>query len=92
MTRLALAVALALALLGAAYGAGWHMGRVAMQGRLDAAAVASAAASVETTRALAMAEQTRRQLSQALEDDANAQPVSAPQCLPVERVKRLNLR
>jgi hypothetical protein len=38
------------------------------------------------------AEASRARLAAELEDLANAEPVSGPQCLGVDRVRRLNLR
>lgn len=92
MTRSLSLALLMLAALGAAYLTGRVQGREALQGRLDAAIVASQAAAAETTKALAVAEQNRRAIAAQLEDAANAQPVTAPACLPVERVRRLAVR
>lgn len=80
------------AVMALVFGAGWFKGRAALQARLDAVQVQAQAAALEATKALAVAEQQRATLSQQLEDQANADPVSVPAALPVERVRRLNLR
>ena len=92
MNRLAaLALALVLAFASGA-GIGWVKGRAALQARLDAQTIQAQAAALETSKALAVAEQARRTISAQLDEAANAQPVTSPACLPVERVRRLNLR
>ncbi|MGV8987835.1 MAG: hypothetical protein ACOH2H_16295 [Cypionkella sp.] len=78
-------IALVLAVLGSLAGAYWfggHQTAVAMQARLDAASVRAQAAAAETTKALAAAEQSRRQISQQFEDELNAQPDNGLVCIP----------
>lgn len=82
MIRLALAVALALALLGAAYGAGWRMGRVALQGRLDAAQVKADATNANDARELAASEQRRNIAGRQTEDAIHAATDLPGVCLP----------
>jgi hypothetical protein len=90
MTRSVTLALLLLAALGAAYLTGRVHGREALQAKLDADLVAAQAAAAETSKALAVSEQNRRTLAAQLEDAANAQPVTSPACLPIERVRRLN--
>ena len=90
MTRLLIAIGACLALLGAAYALGHRQGTAALQATLDAATVQAQAQAMETAKALAAAEQSRRALSQQLEDAAYADPVTAAACLPVSRILRLN--
>lgn len=60
----------------------------------EARAAADAAASAEAFRKLDLARQVasdaRAALARQLEDHANADPVSVPQCLSPDRVRRLN--
>ena len=86
--RVIAAVALAVALTGGAY----LKGRADNEARHTAAALVQARADAEATRKLAAAEQSARLLAQALEDQANADPVAVPVCLSADRVRRLNLR
>ena len=90
MTRAAILAAVFLALLGGAYALGHRQATAAFQARLDAATVKAQQAAAETASKLAAAEQERARLSQALEDAANADPVTSTACLPVSRVLRLN--
>ena len=55
-----------------------------------APALVQAQADAEATRKLAAAEQEARLLAQALEDQANADPVAVPLCLSADRVRRLD--
>lgn len=84
--RLIAALALAVAMTGGAY----LKGRADNEARHIAAALVQARADAEATRKLAAAEQSARLLAQALEDQANAEPVQSPACLPRSRVLRLN--
>ena len=82
--------AIILGILGGTFFAGDRYGRQSLQARLDAATVQAQAQAAETAKALAVAEQTRRALSQQLEDAANAEPVSSPACLGISRVLRID--
>lgn len=86
--RLIAALALAVALTGGAY----LKGRADNEAKHTAAALVQAQADADATRKLAAAEQSARLLAQALEDQANADPVAVPMCLSADRVRRLNLR
>ena len=86
--RVIAALALAIALTGGAY----LKGRADNEARHTAAALVQAQADAEATRKLAAAEQEARLLAQALEDQANADPVAVPLCLSADRVRRLKLR
>ena len=90
MNRAAILAAVILGLLAGAYALGHRQATAAFQARLDRAAAAAQAQAAETAKALAVAEQERARLSQALEDAANADPVTSAACLPVGRVMRLN--
>lgn len=79
-------------LIIAAFGSGYLLSQKLFQAKLDAQMIAAQEQALETSRFLAAAEQARLQLSQQLEDQANEAPVTAPACLPVDRVRRLNLR
>ena len=92
MNRMLLFTAAVLLSLGAAGWTGWHFRGVSDQAALDAAKVAAQAQAAETARVLAVAEQERRALSQQLEDQANADPVTTTAALPRARVVRLNAR
>ncbi|MGL6208551.1 MAG: hypothetical protein ACRC14_01830 [Paracoccaceae bacterium] len=98
MTRTSLTLVALLALAGA-YAYGRHDGARLTTAAHDATllaetakrdALAATLADIETAR-LREVNRTRL-LTQALEDKANAQPVTAPACLPVDRVRRLNVR
>lgn len=82
----------ALVLAGLTGVQGYRMGSVANEARHVASALAQAKADAVAARKLASAEQEARLLAQALEDQAYADPVAVPQCLSVDRVRRLNLR
>lgn len=75
-----------------AFGSGWKFSR----DHYVAAAASEKAQAEELAKELASkffaSELARREALQNLEDLANAQPETAPACLPVERVRRLNLR
>ena len=86
--RLIAALALAAALTCGAY----LKGRADNEARHTATALVQARADAEATRKLAAAEQSARLLAQALEDQANADPVAVPVCLSADRVRRLKLR
>jgi len=86
--RLIAALALAVALTGGAY----LKGRADAEARHTATALVQARADADATRKLAAAEQSARLMAQALEDQANADPVAIPVCLSADRVRRLNLR
>ena len=81
-----------LAALSSAYLTGRVQGRAALQARLDAATMQAQAAALETSKALAVAEQARRAISAQMEDAANADPVAVPVCLSADRVRRLSAR
>ena len=85
-------IGVAFALAVAIFWAGDRHGAGRVQAALDAATVAAQAQAMETAKALAVAEQARRALSQALEDAANAEPVTVPAALPLSRVLRLQQR
>lgn len=86
--RLIAVLALAVALTGGAY----LKGRADNEARHIASALVQARADAEVTRKLAAAEQEARLLAQALEDQANADPVAVPVCLSADRVRRLRSR
>lgn len=82
----------ALAFAGAAQWYGYRAGYAA-------AVVEQQAAHVDAMAADAVAEQERQELQARrdaialqLEDEANAEPIANGACLPVSRVRRLNLR
>jgi len=81
-----------LALVCALIAGGYVKGHADAEARHTAAALAQAVANDAATRKLAAAEQSARLLSQALEDQAHADPVQSPSCLPRSRVLRLNTR
>ena len=66
-----------------------HVAQIAQE-RLGALEAGERAAKAE--RARLSAETQARLMAQALEDQAYAAPISDALCLPVERVRRLNLR
>lgn len=74
------------------FGSGWKFSR----DHYLATAAKEKAQAEELARDMATkffaSEQARRAAEQNLEDLANAQPETAPACLPVDRVRRLNLR
>ena len=90
MTRYITFALVVMAALGAAYVTGHRHGTAALQARLDAATVQAQAQAAETARALAVAEQKRARLAQALEDQASAEPVTVPVCLGPSRLRRIN--
>lgn len=92
MNRTIAIVLVLAAAVGAAYLTGRVHGKAALQARLDAAVIEAQSTALEASKAIAAAEQSRRALSQQLEDAANAQPVASPACLPADRVRRINLR
>ena len=75
-----------------AFGSGWKLSR----DHYLATAASEKAQAEELAKELATkffaSEQARRAAEQNLEDLANAQPETAPACLPIDRVRRLNLR
>lgn len=71
-------------------GAGYLKGRADNEARHIATDLAQAEARAEATRRVLAAEQKARLLSQELEDQAYADPVQSPACLPRSRVLRLN--
>ena len=73
-------------------GVGYFKGRADNEAKHVAAQLLQVKADAEAARALAMAEQKARLLARELEDAANADPVVVPECFPVGRVRRLNLR
>lgn len=75
-----------------AFGSGYALSHKLFQAKLDAQQVIILQNSLEASRLLREAEQERLLLSQQLEDQANAAPVTSPACLPADRVRRLNLR
>ena len=81
-----------LAAVAIAFGSGWKFSR----DHYLANAANEKAQAEELAKDLASkffaSEQARRAAEQNLEDLANAQPETAPACLPRERVRRLNLR
>ena len=80
-----------LAVITIAFGSGWKFSR----DHYLAITAHEKTQAEETAKELASkffaSEQARRAAEQTLEDLANAQPETAPACLPVERVRRLNL-
>ena len=74
-----------------AFGSGWKFSR----DHYLAAAASEKTQAEELAREMASkffaSDQARRAAEQNLEDLANAQPETAPACLPVDRVRRLNL-
>lgn len=90
MTRYALIAALLVAFSGALYGKGRVDGKHALEARIAAAVEGQreAVAKMETQRLLIEAERDR--MARELEDMANADPVLVPQCLSVDRVRRLD--
>jgi hypothetical protein len=82
----------ALLLVMGAGAAGYVKGRSDNEARHVAAALEQAEADAAAMRKLAAAEQEARLLAQALEDRAYANPVASAACLPVDRVRRLQLR
>lgn len=74
------------------FSSGWILSQKLFQAKLDAKTVIVQEQALESARFLAAAEQVRLRLAQQLEDQANEAPITAPTCLPVDRVRRLNLR
>ena len=74
------------------FGSGWILSNKLFQAKLNAMTISAQEQALESSKALAIAEQIRQELSYQLEDAANAQPVTSSACLPIERVRRLNLR
>lgn len=81
MNRAAAMAALFLIVLGSAYARGRIDGKHALQSRLDAAQVQADAATAETSRALMIAERTRREQAQQFEDQLNALPDNGAVCV-----------
>ena len=73
-------------------GGAYIKGRTDNEARHTAASLAQARTDAEASSKLAAAEQSARLLAQALEDQANADPAIVPQCLSVDRVRRLRSR
>lgn len=69
--------------------AGYMKGQSDNEARHIATDLAQAEARAEATRRVLAAEQKVRLLNQALEDQAYAEPVQSPACLPRSRVLRL---
>lgn len=90
MTRYALIAALLVAFASGIYGKGRMDGKAALLARIEAASEAEreAVAKMETQRLLIEAERDR--MARQMEDLANADPVLVPQCLSVDRVRRLD--
>lgn len=70
--------------------AGYVKGRTDNEATHTAAALAEAEARAADQARILAAEQKVRLLNQALEDQAYADPVQSPACLPRSRVLRLN--
>lgn len=70
--------------------AGYTKGRADNEATHTAAALAEAEARAADQSRILAAEQKARLLTQALEDQAYADPVQSPACLPRARVLRLN--
>ncbi len=84
---------LAALLLALGAGAGGYLkGGADNEARHTAAALEQASRVASATADLAADEQLRRLAGQAMEDQANADPVAVPMCLSVDRVRRINLR
>jgi hypothetical protein len=82
---------LAALLLAMGVGAGGYIkGGADNEARHVATALKQAVRDADATRALAAAEQKARLLARELEDLAYADPVAVPECLSVDRVRRLN--
>lgn len=90
MNRAALILAVALIALAAAYGKGRSDVRAAITADLTEAreAAREATAKLEAQRLAIAAERDR--LATQLEDEARAAPVAHPDCLPLDRVRRLD--
>jgi signal transduction histidine kinase len=90
MSRYALIAALLMAFSGTLYGKGRVDGKHALAARIAAAVEGQreAVAKMETQRLLIEAERDR--MARELEDLANADPVLVPQCLFVDRVRRVD--
>ncbi len=73
-------------------GAGYFKGRADNEAKHVSLALMNAQADAIIARQLAIAEQKARLLALELEDQANADPVVVPDCLSVDRVRRLNIR
>lgn len=71
---------------------GYLKGGADNEARHTAAAREQAARDAAATADLAADEQLRRLAGQAMEDQANADPIAVPQCLSVDRVRWINLR
>ena len=84
-------LAVLLALI-AASGGGYVKGRADNEAGHVAAALAQAKADAVATGRQAAEEQARATFTQSLEDEANADPVTAGACLSADRVRRINLR
>lgn len=98
VTRAILIIAV-LASIGGAYAFGRHDGARLNKAARDAAILIEVTARDQLAARLAAAEAARlrdanrvRLLTQALEDQAYADPVSVPQCLSADRLRRLNRR
>ena len=86
------AILAAVACLGAAFVGGYLKGGADNEAHHIAADLVEAKRSAAATADLAADEQLRRLAANALEDQANADPVAVPVCLSVDRVRRINLR
>lgn len=74
------------------FGSGWKFSRDHFLARSATDKAQAEQLANELASKFFASEQARRAALQNLEDLANAQPETAPACLPVDRVRRLNLR
>ncbi len=74
----------------AAFGAGYHKGGSDCEAGHVVAALEAAERTAIKQREILTAEVDARQFSLAQEDQARAEPVQSPACLPASRVLRLN--
>lgn len=84
-------VGMALLVVGS-YAYGRHDGSSLAKAEAAEDMLKQAAATAAASAKLMLAEQETRKLAQSLEDLANEEPITNPACLPVSRVRRLNLR
>lgn len=83
---------LAALILALGTGAGGYIkGRADNEARHTVIALKQASDAADRAQDNAADEQLRRIAAQSREDEANADPVAVPQCLSVDRVRRLNL-
>lgn len=82
---------LVLAIAAAAAAVGYRRGAADCEAAYQAREMAHIEAARKLTAARLAAERARDELSRQLEEEANADPVSVPECLGPGRVRRINI-